>query len=132
MLMEKLPLEKEIENLNKNLICTHSPVKTILKNKNGIEYKKGKRGQFLRDRKGFKKYDIIDGEKTLSTLTHSENHSTEVKCYSFFNRSFFAFSNSPEVIFSLNNLETSPSISSGRGILLPIIFTIPTFQSEKL
>jgi len=33
----------------------------------GIEYKKGKRGQFLRDRKGFKKYDITDGDKELIT-----------------------------------------------------------------
>ena len=67
--------------------------------KDGISYKKGKSGQYLRDRKGFKKYDIIDGEKTLSTPTHSENHSTEVICYNFFSRSFFAFSNS----FSVNS-----------------------------
>lgn len=33
----------------------------------GIEYKKGKKGQFLRDKKGFKKYDIIEGEKDLKT-----------------------------------------------------------------
>ena len=32
-----------------------------------ISYKKGKSGQYLRDRKGFKKYDIIDGEKELTT-----------------------------------------------------------------
>ena len=31
----------------------------------GIEYKKGKRGQFLRDRKGFNKYEITDGDKEL-------------------------------------------------------------------
>ena len=33
----------------------------------GISYKKGKSNQFLRDRKGFKKYEIIDGEKELTT-----------------------------------------------------------------
>ena len=33
----------------------------------GINYKKGKKGQFLRDKKGFKKYDIIEGEKDLKT-----------------------------------------------------------------
>ena len=33
----------------------------------GISYKKGKSGQYLRDRKGFKKYDITDGEKDLTT-----------------------------------------------------------------
>ena len=32
-----------------------------------ISYKKGKSGQYLRDRKGFKKYDIIDGGKELKT-----------------------------------------------------------------
>ena len=31
----------------------------------GIEYKKGKSNQFLRDRKGFKRYDISEGEKEL-------------------------------------------------------------------
>ena len=33
----------------------------------GISYKKGKSGQFLRDKKGFKKYDIIDGKDELTT-----------------------------------------------------------------
>ena len=33
----------------------------------GISYKKGKSNQILRDRKGFKKYDIIDGKRTLLT-----------------------------------------------------------------
>jgi len=33
----------------------------------GISYKKGKSGQFLKDRKGFKKYDIIEGKKDLTT-----------------------------------------------------------------
>ena len=33
----------------------------------GISYKKGKSDQYLRDRKGFKKYDISDGEKDLTT-----------------------------------------------------------------
>jgi hypothetical protein len=33
----------------------------------GISYKKGKRGQFLRDRKGFKKYDITEGGTELTT-----------------------------------------------------------------
>ena len=33
----------------------------------GINYKKGKRNQFLRDRKGFKKYEILEGEKDLTT-----------------------------------------------------------------
>ena len=33
----------------------------------GISYKKGKSNQFLKDRKGFKKYDITDGEKELIT-----------------------------------------------------------------
>ena len=32
----------------------------------GISYKKGKSGQYLRDRKGFKKYDIIDGQTELT------------------------------------------------------------------
>ena len=34
--------------------------------KDGISYKKGKSGQYLRDRKGFKKYDIIDGQTELT------------------------------------------------------------------
>ena len=34
--------------------------------KDGISYKKGKSGQYLRDRKGFKKYDIIDGQTDLT------------------------------------------------------------------
>jgi site-specific DNA recombinase len=33
----------------------------------GISYKKGKRGQFLKDKKGFKKYDIVEGETNLTT-----------------------------------------------------------------
>jgi hypothetical protein len=33
-------------------------------------------GQYLKDRKGFKKYDILEGEKTLTTSTHSETYST--------------------------------------------------------
>ena len=33
----------------------------------GISYKKGKRGQFLKDKKGFKKYDIVEGETNLNT-----------------------------------------------------------------
>ncbi|MBT4149225.1 MAG: hypothetical protein HOE46_02515 [Candidatus Marinimicrobia bacterium] len=32
-----------------------------------ISYKKGKSNQFLRDRKGFKKYEILEGEKDLTT-----------------------------------------------------------------
>ena len=33
----------------------------------GISYKKGKSNQFLRDRKGFKKYDIVEGKSNLIT-----------------------------------------------------------------
>ena len=32
----------------------------------GIRYKRGKSNQFLRDRKGFKKYDVIEGEKVFT------------------------------------------------------------------
>jgi len=32
-----------------------------------ISYKKGSSGRYLRDRKGFKKYEITDGEKELIT-----------------------------------------------------------------
>ena len=39
----------------------------------GIEYKKGKRNQFLQDRKGFKKYDITDGKKELITPYYFQN-----------------------------------------------------------
>jgi len=39
----------------------------------GISYKKGKSGQFLKDRKGFKKYDIIDGKKELITPKYYRN-----------------------------------------------------------
>jgi len=59
--------------------------------KDGISYKKGKSGQYLRDRKGFKKYDIIDGEKTLSTPTHSETHSTVTDLFGII--VFFIFNN---------------------------------------
>ena len=31
-----------------------------------MSYKKGKRGQFLRDKKGFKKYDVVDGKTDLT------------------------------------------------------------------
>jgi hypothetical protein len=33
----------------------------------GISYKKGKSNQFLRDRKSFKKYDIVEGESEFTT-----------------------------------------------------------------
>ena len=33
----------------------------------GIGYLKGKTGTYLRDKKGFKKYDVLDGEKELNT-----------------------------------------------------------------
>ena len=33
----------------------------------GISYKKGKSNQFLKDRKEFKKYDILEGESQLTT-----------------------------------------------------------------
>ena len=35
--------------------------------KDGIGYLKGKTGTYLRDKKGFKKYDVLDGEKELNT-----------------------------------------------------------------
>ena len=35
--------------------------------KDKISYKKGKSNQFLRDRKGFKRYDIVEGESELTT-----------------------------------------------------------------
>ena len=33
----------------------------------GIKYKKGKKGQYLRDRKGFKRYDVVEGKKEIFT-----------------------------------------------------------------
>ena len=33
----------------------------------GLRYKKGKSVRFLRDKKGFKKYEILEGEKDLKT-----------------------------------------------------------------
>ena len=33
----------------------------------GISYKKGKSNQYLRDRKGFKRYDITEGKTELTT-----------------------------------------------------------------
>ena len=44
----------------------------------GISYKKGKRGQFLRDRKGFKKYDITEGK---TELTNPYLHLKSLNCY---------------------------------------------------
>ena len=41
--------------------------------KDGISYKKGKSGQYLRDRKGFKKYDVLDGESDLTTPYYLQN-----------------------------------------------------------
>jgi DNA invertase Pin-like site-specific DNA recombinase len=38
-----------------------------------ISYKKGKSNQFLRDRKGFKKYEILEGEKELTTPNYLPN-----------------------------------------------------------
>ena len=32
----------------------------------GINYRKGKKGQYLKDKKGFKKYDIIEGESQMT------------------------------------------------------------------
>jgi len=32
--------------------------------------------QYLKDRKGFKKYEVLEGKKTLTTPTHSETYST--------------------------------------------------------
>ena len=32
--------------------------------------------QYLRDKKSFKKYEVIEGEKTFTTPTHSETYST--------------------------------------------------------
>ena len=44
----------------------------------GISYKKGKSGQYLRDRKGFKKYDIIDGKRDLNTpYLHSNSFNSD-------------------------------------------------------
>ena len=48
----------------------YRPIPTYTPNSflnDGISYKKGKRGQFLRDRKGFKKYDITEGGTELTT-----------------------------------------------------------------
>jgi len=39
----------------------------------GINYIKGKSGQFLKDRKGFKKYEIIEGESELTTPYYLQN-----------------------------------------------------------
>ena len=38
-----------------------------------ISYKKGKSNQLLRDRKGFKKYDILEGEKDFTTPYYLPN-----------------------------------------------------------
>ncbi|MFL3007953.1 MAG: recombinase family protein [Candidatus Neomarinimicrobiota bacterium] len=46
----------------------------------GIKYKKGKKGQFLKDRKGFKKYDIIDGK---TNLTNPYLHLNSLNRYTF-------------------------------------------------
>ena len=42
----------------------------------GISYQKGKTGRYLKDNKGRKKYEVLDGKKTLTTPTHSETYST--------------------------------------------------------
>tara|TARA_S200000501_G_scaffold133977_1_gene126750 strand:+ start:478 stop:2115 length:1638 start_codon:yes stop_codon:yes gene_type:complete len=39
----------------------------------GINYIKGKSGQFLKDRKGFKKYQIIEGKSELTTPYYLQN-----------------------------------------------------------
>ena len=39
----------------------------------GISYKKGKSGQYLKDRKGFKKYDVLDGESDLTIPNYLPN-----------------------------------------------------------
>ena len=33
----------------------------------GLKYKKGKNGQYVRDRKGFKRYDVVEGKKEIFT-----------------------------------------------------------------
>ena len=54
----------------------------------GISYKKGKRGQFLRDRKGFKKYDITEGGTELTnpylhlkSLNRNGVNEPDIFCY---------------------------------------------------
>jgi len=42
----------------------------------GISYQTGKTGKYLRDNKGRKKYEVLEGKKTLTTPTHSETYST--------------------------------------------------------
>jgi site-specific DNA recombinase len=39
----------------------------------GISYKKGKSGQYLKDRKGFKKYDVLDGKSDLTIPNYLPN-----------------------------------------------------------
>ena len=46
----------------------------------GISYKQGKSNQFLRDRKGFKKYDIVEGKSNLIT---PYLHLNSLNCYGF-------------------------------------------------
>ena len=43
-----------------------------------ISNQKGKRGKYLRDKKGRKKYGVLEGKKALTTPTHSETYSTVV------------------------------------------------------